>query len=37
MKKQKRDIEDTVLLALTYPEIYDEITLHTRMKNEQNR
>lgn len=36
-EKQKRDIEDTVLLALTYPEIFDEITKETRMKNEPNR
>lgn len=36
-EKQKRDIEDTVLLALTYPEIFDEITKETRMKNEANR
>ena len=34
---QKRSIEDTVLLALTYPEIYDEITEQTRMKNVPNR
>ena len=25
-EKQKRDIEDTVMLALSFPEIYDEIT-----------
>lgn len=25
-EKQKRDIEDTVLLALRFPEIYDEIS-----------
>ena len=36
-EKQKRDIEDTVLLALTYPEIYDKITQGTRIKNEPNR
>lgn len=36
-ERQKRDIEDTVLLALTYPEIYDEITKMTRMKEESNR
>ena len=34
---QKRSIEETILLALTYPEIYDEITEHTRMKHEPNR
>ncbi len=33
----KRDIEDTVLLALTHGHLYDEITAHTRMKNESNR
>lgn len=36
-EKQKRDIEDTVMLALTYPEIYDEITQGTRMKVEPNK
>lgn len=36
-ENQKRDIEDTVLLALKYPEIYDQITSQTRMKNEPNR
>ena len=36
-EKQKRDIEDTVLLALSYPEIYDKITQSTRVKNEPNR
>ena len=36
-EKQKRSIEDTVLLALTYPQIYDEITEQTRMKNQPNR
>jgi len=36
-EKQKRDIEDTVLLALSYPQIYDEITKGTRMKEEPNR
>ena len=35
--QQKRQIEDTVLLALTYPEIYDEITQQTRVKYEPNR
>ncbi|KAL4488666.1 hypothetical protein ABPG73_020365 [Tetrahymena malaccensis] len=36
-EQQKRDIEDTVLLALQYPEIYDQITAATRMKQEPNR
>ena len=36
-EKQKRDIEDTVLMSLTHPEIYDEISLGTRMRFEQNR
>lgn len=36
-EKQKRDIEDTVMLALSFPEIYDEITSKTRVKNEPNR
>lgn len=36
-ERQKRDIEDTVLLALTYPDIYDKITSGTRMKAEVNR
>ncbi|CAD8065577.1 unnamed protein product [Paramecium sonneborni] len=35
--KQKRDIEDTVLLALQYPEIYESMTQLTRVKNEPNR
>jgi len=33
----KRDIEDTVLLALTHGNVYDQITQNTRMKNETNR
>jgi len=33
----KRHIEDTVLLALTHGDIYDQITSVTRMKNETNR
>lgn len=33
----KRDIEDTVLLALTHGDVYDQITASTRMKNETNR
>lgn len=36
-EKQKRDIEDTILMSLSHPEIYDEITLKTRMRFEQNR
>lgn len=36
-EKQKRDIEDTVLMSLTNPEIFDEITLKTRMRFEHNR
>jgi SpoVK/Ycf46/Vps4 family AAA+-type ATPase len=33
----KRKIEDTVMLALTHGEVYDQITSRTRMKNETNR
>ncbi len=33
----KRTIEDTVMLALSHGEIYDQITSGTRMKNETNR
>lgn len=33
----KRDIEDTVLLALTNGDVYDKITAATRMKDESNR
>jgi hypothetical protein len=33
----KRDIEDTVLLALTHGHVYDQVTQSTRMKNETNR
>lgn len=33
----KRDIEDTVLLALTHGHVYDQITQSTRMKDETNR
>ena len=33
----KRDIEDTVLLALTNQDVYDKITANTRMKDESNR
>lgn len=36
-EKQKRDIEDTVLMSLTHPEIYDEISQGTRMRFEENR
>jgi hypothetical protein len=36
-ERQKRDIEDTVLLALTYPEIYDNISKGTRVVYYQNR
>jgi len=36
-ENQKRDIEDTVLLALQHPQIYDQITKGTRMKEEPNR
>jgi len=35
-EKQKRDIEDTILLALSYPQVYDEITEGTRVKKEPN-
>lgn len=35
-ESQKRDIEDTVLLALSHPHIYDSITEGTRMKKEPN-
>ncbi|KAL4628275.1 hypothetical protein ACB092_05G225500 [Castanea dentata] len=35
--QQKREIEDTVLLALRRPEVYDEITHGTRRKFESNR
>lgn len=33
----KRNIEDTVLLALKNADVYDKITQVTRMKNESNR
>ena len=36
-EKQKRDIEDTVLLSLTHSHIFDEITQETRMRFEKNR
>ncbi|KAJ7967744.1 katanin p60 ATPase-containing subunit A1 [Quillaja saponaria] len=35
--QQKREIEDTVLLALHSPEVYDEIARGTRRKFESNR
>ncbi|CAN1157192.1 Cell division control protein 48 [Linum perenne] len=35
--KQKREIEDTILLALHHPEIYDNIAHGTREKFESNR
>ncbi|XP_020573106.1 ATPase family gene 2 protein [Phalaenopsis equestris] len=35
--QQKREIEDTILLALKRPEIYDEIARGTRSKFESNR
>ncbi|XP_071713975.1 uncharacterized protein [Rutidosis leptorrhynchoides] len=35
--QQKRDIEDTILLALQSPEVYDEIARGTRCKFETNR
>lgn len=36
-EQQKRDIEDTILLSLTYPEVYDTITQNTRVRFEHNR
>lgn len=36
-EKVKRNIEDTVLLALTHGSVYDQITAITRVKNESNR
>ena len=36
-ERQKRDIEDTVLLALTYPEIYEQVTQKTRMRAGLNK
>ncbi|KAG9439893.1 hypothetical protein H6P81_020058 [Aristolochia fimbriata] len=35
--EQKRDIEDTILLALQNPEVYDDIARGTRFKFESNR
>ncbi|XP_057513919.1 uncharacterized protein LOC130795729 isoform X1 [Actinidia eriantha] len=35
--QQKRDIEDTILLALQSPEVYDDIARGTRCKFETNR
>ena len=36
-ESQKRDIEDTVLMALSHQEIYDKIAKGTRMYYESNR
>lgn len=36
-ERQKRDIEDTVLLSLSHPDIYDKITRGTRIIPEENR
>lgn len=36
-EKQKREIEDTILLALHSPEVYDDIARGTRRKFESNR
>lgn len=36
-ERQKRDIEDTILLALTHPDVYDQISRGTRAKFERNR
>jgi ATP-dependent 26S proteasome regulatory subunit len=36
-EKQKRDIEDTILLGLTHSEVYDKITEATRVKFERSR
>uniref|UniRef100_A0A7N0UCV2 AAA+ ATPase domain-containing protein n=1 Tax=Kalanchoe fedtschenkoi TaxID=63787 RepID=A0A7N0UCV2_KALFE len=36
-EEQKREIEDTVLLALQSPEVYDDIARGTRRKFESNR
>lgn len=36
-EEAKREIEDTVLLTLEHPEIYDKITDATRIKPEHNR
>lgn len=36
-EKQKRDIEDTVMLSLTHGDVYDSITAKTRMRFERNR
>ncbi|KAM3749225.1 hypothetical protein ACB098_05G167100 [Castanea mollissima] len=35
--QQKREIEDTILLALHSPEVYDDIACETRQKFESNR
>jgi SpoVK/Ycf46/Vps4 family AAA+-type ATPase len=36
-ERQKRDIEDTILLGLTHGDIYDQIGRGTRVKFEKNR
>jgi SpoVK/Ycf46/Vps4 family AAA+-type ATPase len=36
-EEAKREIEDTILLALERPDIFDKITLVTRVTNEKNR
>lgn len=36
-EKQKRDIEDTILLSLTHSDIYDQIGRGTRVKFERNK
>ncbi|XP_078438184.1 P-loop containing nucleoside triphosphate hydrolases superfamily protein isoform X1 [Wolffia australiana] len=36
-EQQKREIEDTILLSLQYPQLYDEIAWGTRCKFETNR
>jgi ATP-dependent 26S proteasome regulatory subunit len=36
-EKQKRDIEDTILLALTHADVYDKISEATRVKFEKSR
>jgi ATP-dependent 26S proteasome regulatory subunit len=37
MRKYLREVEDTILLALRCPEIYDSIARGTRRKFESNR
>lgn len=36
-EQQKRDIEDTILLSLSYPQIYSQIMKGTRERPEENR